>query len=256
MPSLRVLSLVLAAALAAGTLAPAPAEARERGTSAPLSQRLGGRVDQAGVKAGKLGVAVVDLETGALVFERGGDLALIPASVAKLATAVAALDALGPGHRFRTAVAGRGTLDPATGVLAGDLVLVGSGDPSLSKRDHPNEPLWPFPQLAAAVRKLGITAVTGALVLDDAPFDRVFVHPTWSASDLDDWYGAPVAGLTFNDGCATVVVRGAGAAGRPAQVSFPRCLASSLLASALLVIVSIGTVQVISVFWASFECRS
>lgn len=217
----RVLPLVLAAGLAVGALAPAPVAARERNAAAPLAQRLGGRVDQAGVRAGKLGVAVVDLETGALVFERGGDVALIPASVAKVATAVAALDALGPGHRFRTAIAGRGSVDPATGVLTGDLVLVGSGDPSLSKREHPTEPLWPFPQLAAAVRKLGIRAVTGALVLDDAPFDRVYVHPTWSASDLDDWYGAPVAGLTFNDGCATVLVRGAAAPGRPAQVSFP-----------------------------------
>ena len=50
-------------------------------------------------------------------------------------------------------------------------------------------------RLATAVAKLGIRSVTGALVLDDGPFDRVFVHPSWSASDLDDWYGAPVAGL-------------------------------------------------------------
>jgi D-alanyl-D-alanine carboxypeptidase/D-alanyl-D-alanine-endopeptidase (penicillin-binding protein 4) len=221
MRSLRVLPLVLAAAIAVGAVAPRSAAARERTATAPLAERIASRLDQAGVRAGRLGVAVVDLDTGTLVFERGGDVALIPASVAKVATAVAVLDALGPGHRFKTSVAGRGAVDPATGVLTGDLLLVGSGDPSLSKRDHPNEPLWPFPQLAAAVRRLGIRTVTGALVLDDAPFDREYLHPTWSASDLDDWYGAPVAGLTFNDGCATVLVRGAATAGRPAAVTFP-----------------------------------
>jgi len=221
MSSLRVLPLVLAAALAVGAIAPAPAAARERRTGAPLAQRLTARLDQAGARANKLGVAVVDLERGDVVFERGGDVALIPASVAKVATAVAALDALGPGHRFRTSLAGRGRVDPANGELDGDLLLIGSGDPSLSKREHADDPLWPFPTLAAAVRKLGIRAVRGALILVDAPFDRVYVHPTWSASDLDDWYGAPVAGLTFNDGCVTVVVRGAASAGRPAQLGFP-----------------------------------
>jgi len=221
MRPLRVLSVVLAAAVAAGAFAPARATARERTSAGPLPQRLAARLDRAGVRAGGLGVAVVDLASGALVFERQGDTPLIPASVAKVATAVAALDVLGPGHRFRTSLSGRGTVDPATGTLMGDLVLLGSGDPGLSSRDHPGEPLWPFPQLAAAVAKLGVRAVTGALVLDDGPFDRVFVHPSWAAGDLDDWYGAPVAGLTFNDGCATVRVRGAAAAGAPARVTFP-----------------------------------
>ena len=56
MRALRVLPLVLAAALTAGAFAPAPAVARERGGAAPLSQRLSGRIEQTGARAGKVGV--------------------------------------------------------------------------------------------------------------------------------------------------------------------------------------------------------
>lgn len=215
------LAALLPAAVPAGTPGGAtPADARERGGGS-VSSRVAARLEQAGVRAGRLGVCVVDLDTGAVVAERDADVALIPASVAKVATAVAVLDLLGPGHVFRTSLAGRGTVDPATGTLTGDLLLVGGGDPTLGKRDHPDDPLWPFSTFAAALKRLGIRRVTGALHVDDAPFDREFLHPSWAPSDLDDWYGAPVGGVTFNDGCVTAVVRGAGEPGGRAAVSFP-----------------------------------
>lgn len=195
------------------------ASAREATLRAPLSARLGARVDSTGARDRQVAVTVVDRKTGAEVFSRNGMVPLVPASIAKVPTAVAALDLLGPGHRFRTVLSGRGEMDAATGTLRGDLVLSGSGDPALSRRSaHPMDPLR---TLAAAAAALGLKRVTGALVLDDGPFDREFVHPTWTAGDLAQWYGAPVCGLSFNDGCATVVVRGREAAGRSASVTCP-----------------------------------
>ncbi|MEU9156505.1 D-alanyl-D-alanine carboxypeptidase/D-alanyl-D-alanine-endopeptidase [Streptomyces sp. NPDC048417] len=69
---------------------------------------------------------VVDVATGARLYGAGADTALTPASTTKIATAVAALSALGPDHRITTRVA----LEPGTR----EVVLVGGGDPTLTAR--------------------------------------------------------------------------------------------------------------------------
>ncbi len=219
---MRVLPWISRAVLlaVASTAGARGAAARDR-TTVPLADRIARVVSTAGVKAGKLGVLVLSLDDGGVVFEKDADLALVPASTAKLATAAAVLDLLGPGHVFATTLSVRGEAIDEGGVVEGDLVLHGSGDPSLSKRDHESDPLWPLSTLAAQAAARGVTAVTGALVLDDGAFDRTFLHPSWPASDLDDWYGAPVAGLTFNDSCVTVLVRGGASSGTSASVLVP-----------------------------------
>ena len=208
--------------LAVATLAPARgAVAKERAPSGPLADRIGRVASAAGFKPGKLGMLVVSLDDDSVVFDKDADLPLVPASTAKLATTAAVLDLLGPGHVFATTLDALGEVSPADGVLDGDLVLHGSGDPSLSKRDHEADPLWPLSALAAQAAAHGVKRVTGALVLDDGPFDRKYLHPSWPVSDLDDWYGAPTAGLTFNDSCVTVLVRGGASAGDAASVLVP-----------------------------------
>src|SRR5262245_62775792 len=205
---MRRAALVSLFALATALSAPRDVLARERAKTGPVAQRLAARVSDAGARPGRVGAMVVDLDTGTVVFERDASAPLVPASVAKVATTVAALDLLGPGHVFTTTLSARGSFDAATGTLAGDLVVTGSGDPGLGKRCHESDPMWPLSAFAAAVSKAGVKRVTGAVLLDDGPFDRAYVHPTWTASDLAEWYGAPVAGLTWNDGCATIHVCG------------------------------------------------
>ncbi|WP_217140761.1 D-alanyl-D-alanine carboxypeptidase/D-alanyl-D-alanine-endopeptidase [Streptomyces sp. AC627_RSS907] len=73
------------------------------------------------------GAAVVDLTTGKRLYGLGAGLPLTPASTTKIATAVAALTALGPDHRLTT----RTALEPGTG----ELVLIGGGDPTLTARE-------------------------------------------------------------------------------------------------------------------------
>jgi len=208
------------ALLGALPLVRARADAPAR-TQAALAERIERIVSAAGFKSGRLGVLVLSLDDGSTVYEKDADVPLIPASTAKLATSAAALDLLGPGHEFATTLDATGEGPSSDGVVAGDLVLHGSGDPGLSKRDHPADPLWPLSSLAAQAAARGVKKVEGALVLDDGPFDRVFLHPSWLASDLDDWYGAPIAGLTFNDSCVTVLVRGGAADGAAATVTAP-----------------------------------
>jgi D-alanyl-D-alanine carboxypeptidase/D-alanyl-D-alanine-endopeptidase (penicillin-binding protein 4) len=99
--------------------------------------------------------AVVDVATGRRLYGAGPDKALTPASTTKIATAVAALSALGPDHRLTT----RTALEPDTG----ELVLVGGGDPTLTAHQHADG--WASlrtlaTRTAQALQKRGIHRIT------------------------------------------------------------------------------------------------
>lgn len=220
---MRPLRLLLPALLVA---LPLPggvgALAREAGsaTHTALAARIERRLAKAGLQAGRYGVVVLTRGRALRVaFARGADRPLVPASAAKLLTAAAALDLLGPSHRFVTRLTARGRVD-GKGTLAGDLVLHGAADPNLSGRFFDGDPMHVPDRFAGDVARAGIRRVDGALVLDEGLLDRAYVHPDWSASDKQNAYGAPAGGLSFNDGCIDVELRG-GAAGQPARVHLP-----------------------------------
>ena len=105
-----------------------------------------------------VGYLLIDLESGQELAELNPDLPLIPASTAKLATAVVALDVLGPDHRYRTELLARGTIEG--GVLHGDLILRGGGDPSLDLAD--------LLGLAVRLETAGVRYVDGRFLVDDS----------------------------------------------------------------------------------------
>ncbi|MDQ3009138.1 MAG: D-alanyl-D-alanine carboxypeptidase, partial [Acidobacteriota bacterium] len=81
------------------------------------------------------GVYVEKLDGGEPVAMANENTAFNPASVIKLATTLAALDKLGPDHRFRTEFRAAGEINPRTSELRGDLILMSGGDPSFSIPD-------------------------------------------------------------------------------------------------------------------------
>jgi serine-type D-Ala-D-Ala carboxypeptidase/endopeptidase (penicillin-binding protein 4) len=100
----------------------------------------------------------VETLSGEVVNSRLADAPINPASVVKVATSWWALDELGPDHRFETRFRLRGTLDRARGVLRGDLVVEGGGDP-----DFQTENAF---LVAAALNRLDVRQVTGGLVVN------------------------------------------------------------------------------------------
>ncbi len=108
-----------------------------------------------------LSIYVSDVMTGERVLEWRGDEPRNPASTIKLLTTLVALDVLGPAYRWRTDVYVKGTLED--GLLDGDLVLKGYGDPFLV-----TERVW---QLLRRIRRAGVQDIKGDLLLDDSWFD-------------------------------------------------------------------------------------
>ena len=102
---------------------------------------------------------VVSITRGDTLFAHGAGSKMVPASTMKLFTAAMAFEKLGPEHTFRTDVLRDGPLD-AGGVVRGNLVLRGDGDPSLSPRFIQGGPEASMAMLARFVAGAGITRVT------------------------------------------------------------------------------------------------
>lgn len=184
------------ALLLAGAAVPARADApktslrpRRRGETAPPplpDTRAAGTLVAAAKLGGAVGFVLADAKTGLVIEAEGGDLPLPPASVAKAMTALYALEKLGAGHRFGTRLLGTGPV--VDGVLQGDLVLVGSGDPTLST-DHLGDMARTL--AARGVKRISgrYLAYTGALpgvaAIDRDQPDHVGYNPAISGLNLN-----------------------------------------------------------------------
>ena len=158
----------------------------------------------------------VSLDTGDTLFAHAPDQPLAPASNVKLLTTAAALHELGPDFRFGTYVLA--TAPPTQGTVPGDLILFGTGDPSLSDRFSRGR-AEPLEALADDLVALGITRVDGRIVADGSFLNGPGRSPEWPVDDLDDWYSAPVSGLSFNENLVTLRTTPAPSPGRSPVVS-------------------------------------
>jgi serine-type D-Ala-D-Ala carboxypeptidase/endopeptidase (penicillin-binding protein 4) len=125
------------------------------------------------------------------VLAAGADAPLPPASVQKVFTAMGALSLFEPDDAQTTAVRAAGPV--ADGVLHGDLVLVGGGDPTLTARGPHS-----LDALAAQVRQAGITSVAGSVVADESRYDAARAAPGWQAWQQPAYVG-PMSALTVDD---------------------------------------------------------
>jgi hypothetical protein len=183
-PRLLLLAAVLLAAL--GLLAPAAASAAD---AAGLRAALARHAARLGPSSA---VVVRDLGTGEELFARGAERRLVPASNQKLYVTAGALLELGADARLRTEVRlGPEARVDESGVVRGDLELVGGGDPSLGDAG--------LLELARELEGRGITRVTGGLVADEDLFDlRRGSTRSGFAPDLD--VGGSLGALVWRHG--------------------------------------------------------
>lgn len=179
-------------------------------TRAALRQFIDSLADAPEFRSAQWGLLVVDPVRGDTLYSRNADKLFMPASNQKLLTASTALTQLGPEHRWPTTLLARGPV--RNGVLEGDLVVRGTGDPSVSTSMF-NDALIPLRALADSLRAHGVSHVRGRVVAAPSPFTDSPLGFGWSWDDLDEPYSAGVDALYFNEGFTQVVVYGGATAG-------------------------------------------
>lgn len=203
----------------AGTATPQPAATPDRAVQTPvarpgsatapasslsrsaLGDELAGAIRSAGGASGAW-VLEIGAASKPVLFAHAARSPRILASNQKLFTSAAALERFGAEHRFSTAVYARGERrGPREGVLKGDLVIRGDGDPALGTRRFARRsglPLTRIGALAEAIREAGIRRVAGKVRADDGIFDRRRGIPA-TGYGTSPWL-SPLSGLSYNSG--------------------------------------------------------
>lgn len=154
------------------------------------------------------GIVLMSTKSGKILFQRGADTKLIPASVSKIFTSYAALKKLKPSFTFKTKILHSGTI--SKGKLSGDLYVRGEGDPSLV-----SERMW---MMANDFARKGIKRVMGKIVVDSSYFDSETNPESRPKYLKDQAYNAPVGAFSFNFNTTTIFVNPAETAGQPPKV--------------------------------------
>ncbi|WP_234409082.1 D-alanyl-D-alanine carboxypeptidase/D-alanyl-D-alanine endopeptidase [Marinilabilia salmonicolor] len=156
-------------------------------------------------------ILVRNLKTGETLVSQNAEKAMISASLMKLVTTATALEQFGPDFQYSTRFFISGPVQ--NGILQGNLIIEGSGDPTLgSKYFKDRSPDDVLQQIENFFKKEGIDGISGKIFLDDVCFDPFRFPSKRLWEDMGNYYGAPPSGLSWRDNTFELVLQS------PAQV--------------------------------------
>jgi D-alanyl-D-alanine carboxypeptidase/D-alanyl-D-alanine-endopeptidase (penicillin-binding protein 4) len=165
-----------------------------------------------GVRRGLWGVIVYSLDRRQHLFDLNPQALLVPASTAKLLSVASAYEAVGWNYRFQTTVWATGPI--VDGTLKGDLVVSGSGDPSIASRGFS-----PLEDWVTALKELGVQTIDGRVIGDDDAIEEPRPSLAWAWDDLGYPTGAVFGALNAEENRMTVTVTPGATNGSTAQLS-------------------------------------
>lgn len=143
-------------------------------------------------------LTVINSKTGEVLFTKNGDIGLAPASTLKTITSATAYQILGKDFRWETALGYTGSI--TDGVLKGDLILKGSGDPTLgSSRYSQSKADVLLGKWVNAVKSAGIKKIGGRVIVDDSLFGTQTVPLGWIWQDIGNYYGAGATSASWRE---------------------------------------------------------
>src|SRR5690606_29833220 len=175
------------------------------------------------VKSGKLpnsiaSLTVLDGKTGQPIFTNNASIGLPTASTMKVITSVTVLDILGPDYTYKTKLTYTGEID-SLGVLHGDIIVIGSGDPTLaSDRYAAAQAATILNKWIYKIQHAGINHINGRVIGDDLYLNGNDVPPTWNWVDMGNYYGAGISGLNWRENKAGITFS-PGSIGQPTAIS-------------------------------------
>src|SRR5918998_5654902 len=191
----RLISALLVLLLAVAPLSAQTAAVTPAPKTVPeLQTRISQILAKPELSPALVGVKVVSLDNGRVIFEENAAKLLRPASNMKIYTVAAALDRLSPEYRFMTSVYAAARPD-ANGVIRGDLRIYGRGDPSIAARFNNGDYFKAIDELATRIVAAGVKRVEGDLVGDETYFTGPKYGSGWTWEDLTWYYGAEITPL-------------------------------------------------------------
>ena len=163
----------------------------------------------AGVQRAAWGIVVESLERNERLVELNPGTLLVPASAVKLVSLAAAVDAVGWDYSFVTRLRARRPYN--NGVLEGDLIVQGTGDPTIGTRNGAN-----MEDLASVIKSDGVRRIEGRIIGDDNAVEEPRPQLAWAWDDLGYPSGAIFGALNFAENRMDVFVRPGANAGDPA----------------------------------------
>jgi D-alanyl-D-alanine carboxypeptidase/D-alanyl-D-alanine-endopeptidase (penicillin-binding protein 4) len=147
---------------------------------------------------GTVSLTVLDAKTGEQIFTANSNTGMAPGSTLKTVTTITAFNLLGKDFQYQTPFGYTGTI--TNGTLNGNLIIKGSGDPTLGswrwETTHDDRILAQF---VAAIKKAGITKINGRIIGDDSIYGTQAVPDGWIWQDLGTYYGAGATGLCWHE---------------------------------------------------------
>ena len=163
------------------------------------------------------GVVVRSLDSGELLYQLNEGKLMVPASNMKIVTLAGAASVMPWHSRFATTLETSAPI--AAGVLHGDLLVRGGGDPTINTRNARGAAV--FGAWAAALKQAGIDEISGRIIGDDQLFDDEGIGAGWAWDYLQYAYAAPVGALQYNEDAADLIVTPGSTVGAPASIHFP-----------------------------------
>lgn len=188
-------------------------------TVADLQSRIAARLARPELRRGQVGVKIVSISSGKIIFEDNAEKYFMPASNMKNFTVATAIEKLTPDFKFVTSVFAPAVPDSSGAV--GSLRIFGRGDVSISTAFFPTDPQGSesvyylgIDKLVDRIAAAGIKRINGDLVADESYFTGNPVPGEWEWDDLQWYYGAEVSALPLNDNAVDLTVK-------PGPVGYP-----------------------------------
>jgi D-alanyl-D-alanine carboxypeptidase/D-alanyl-D-alanine-endopeptidase (penicillin-binding protein 4) len=210
-----VVGFALVCSLAAASLVAQSTPVTPPASLAELHRDLDLILASPALNRGFWGILVRDVDRDETLYARNADKLMMPASTMKIVTLAAAAEKLGWDHTFATRVFPSGSI--SEGVLHGDLIVVGGGDPNFDDWDGVATRV--FAEWAAQLKAAGIITIDGKIVGDDNLFDDEGLGLGWSWDDVASSFSANISALQFNQGSVQLHIAPGRAIGSKAVIA-------------------------------------
>lgn len=175
-----------------------------------LQAKIRQRLFSPEVRRGRVGIKIVSLNSGKVVFENDSEKYYMPASNMKNFTVATALERLGADFKFVTSITSTNVPD-ADGIIKGDLRVTGRGDISLSTSFDPAFPgvsnhYRAIDLIVDKIAAAGVKKIEGNLIGDESYYRGFAIPEGWEWDDLHTYYGTEISALPLNDNVVDISV--------------------------------------------------